>query len=118
MTNYYDTLGVLKEASVAQVKHAYRCLVKMYHPDLFPSGSTAQVVAGERIREINVAYSAVSQMLSREKYQQATQATRKVNQRRAQTQPEPEHCNQCGKPTGYWRNVSRKSALCPACKGR
>jgi molecular chaperone DnaJ len=118
MTNHYAILRVSKEASADQIKHAYRCLVKMYHPDLFPSGSAAQAVAGERIREINIAYSAVSQMLSRVKYQQATRATRKVNQPRAQTQPEPEHCNQCGKPTGYWKNVSRKSALCPACKGR
>lgn len=117
MTNYHSILRVSKEASAEQIKHAYRCLVKMYHPDLFPTGSPAQVVAGERIREINIAYSAVTQTLRREKYQQARQATPKVNQPRAQTQPEPEHCSQCGKPTGYWRNVARKTALCPACKG-
>jgi curved DNA-binding protein CbpA len=116
MTNYYDTLLVSQQASAQQVKHAYRCLVKIYHPDLFASGSKEQLEAEERIREINAAYAILSKTLSPENHQSPP----KVNQGktyRAHTQPEPEHCTRCGKATGYWSSVARKIALCPTCKG-
>ena len=115
MTNYYDTLRLSKEANEKQLKHAYRCLVKVSHPDLFASGSKEQVEAEERIREINAAYSILSKTLSRKK----DQAPLRVDQgrtSRAQTQPEAEHCSRCGKPTGYWTSVTSKIALCSTCK--
>ena len=32
--NYYDVLGVSKDASEADIKHAYRRLAAKYHPDV------------------------------------------------------------------------------------
>jgi curved DNA-binding protein CbpA len=115
MTNYYETLGLPKDASEAQIKHAHRCLVKIYHPDLFVTGSKEQGEAEERIREINAAYSILSKTLSHDKYKRPPNVDRGKTSR-AHTQPEPEHCSRCGKATGYWSSVVEKIVLCPACK--
>ena len=117
MATPYEILRVPKGASAEQLKHAYRCLVKLYHPDLFASGSRAQVEAEKRIRIINAAYSILSKAVSREKYD-ATVKGNQVESPRVQTQPVPEQCSRCGKPTGYWRSAARKIALCSACTGR
>ena len=31
--SYYDLLGVPRDATVAQIKEAYREIARMYHPD-------------------------------------------------------------------------------------
>jgi molecular chaperone DnaJ len=55
MTTHYETLGISKEASAERIKRSYRTLVKIYHPDKFPSGSEAQAEAEKQMRDINVA---------------------------------------------------------------
>lgn len=39
--NYYEELGIKKEASVGEVKRAYRQLAKRYHPDRKPGDDQA-----------------------------------------------------------------------------
>ena len=110
MRSHYETLGIQKEASPERIKRSYRKLVKLYHPDQFPSRSRAQAEAEKRMREINVAYSVLSKPLSRMRYDE------KLNERAfSQTQVDPEHCSRCGKMTGHWQSTLRKVALCPAC---
>ena len=39
--NYYEILGVDSKATQAEIKSAYRKLVKQYHPDLHPNDPAA-----------------------------------------------------------------------------
>ena len=53
--NYYDILGVDKNASADDIKSAYRQLAKKYHPDINKSAD-----APEKFKEINEAYEVLS----------------------------------------------------------
>lgn len=56
---YSEVLGVSEEASMAEIKRAYRKLVKEYHPDKLASGSVPPEYiefANKKIRDINEAY--------------------------------------------------------------
>src|ERR1700719_1429364 len=68
MTTHYEILGIPREASAELVKRSYRRLVKIHHPDRFPSGTAAQVEAEKRIREINAAYGVLSKPINRANY--------------------------------------------------
>lgn len=62
--NYYQVLGVPREASDEDIKKAYRKLVFEHHPDRNPHKRDAE----ERIREINVAYEIVGDPEKRRSY--------------------------------------------------
>lgn len=56
---YTQVLGVSPDASMSEIKKAYRKLVKEYHPDKLASGSMPEDYvnfANQKIREINEAY--------------------------------------------------------------
>ena len=86
MTTHYETLDVSREASVEQIKHSYRRLVKLYHPDNYTSGSAEHTESDKRIRDINVAYSVLSKPSSRASYDA------KLRKRVRYSEAEPEHC--------------------------
>lgn len=62
--NYYDILGVSKNASDDEIKKAYRVLAKKYHPDLNPGNAEA----AEKLKEVNQAYSVLSDKTKRQNY--------------------------------------------------
>lgn len=62
--NYYDILGVNKNASDEEIKKAYRSLAKKYHPDLNPGNAEA----AEKLKEVNEAYSVLSDKTKRSNY--------------------------------------------------
>lgn len=62
--NYYETLGVDKNASQDDIKKAYRNLVKQYHPDLHPGDAAA----AEKFKEINEANEVLSDEKRRKEY--------------------------------------------------
>ena len=41
-TDYYDVLGINKNADEKTIKKAYRKLAKKYHPDINPGDSNAE----------------------------------------------------------------------------
>ena len=61
--SYYDVLGVSKEASEADIKKAYRKLVRKYHPDVSDLPN-----ADEKIAEINNAYETLKDEDKRREY--------------------------------------------------
>lgn len=62
--DYYEVLGVDKNASDKEIKKAYRKLAKKYHPDLHPDDKDMN----ERFSEINEAYEVLSDPDKRKKY--------------------------------------------------
>jgi len=62
--NYYQILGVDRNASLAEIKRAYRQLARRYHPDLNPGDKTAE----ERFKLISEAYQVLSDSQKRAEY--------------------------------------------------
>lgn len=63
-TTYYDTLGVEEDASAREIKKAYRRLARKHHPDRNPDDPEAE----ERFKEIQEAYSVLSDKEKRQQY--------------------------------------------------
>ncbi|MFM7408119.1 MAG: J domain-containing protein [Cuspidothrix sp.] len=61
--NHYDTLKVSNHASQAEIKQAYRRLVKIFHPD-----SNKEIADNEQIIRVNAAYEVLSDSKSRLDY--------------------------------------------------
>jgi len=62
--DYYNVLGVGKNASGEEIKRAYRKLAMKYHPDRNPNKKEAE----ERFKEINEAYAVLSDKEKRKQY--------------------------------------------------
>jgi molecular chaperone DnaJ/curved DNA-binding protein len=67
--DYYDILGVDEDASQRDIKKAYRELARKHHPDRNPDDEGAE----ERFKEIQEAYSVLSDEDKRKKYDQQRQ---------------------------------------------
>ena len=63
--DYYEVLGVAKDASDADIKKAYRQIAKKYHPDVNPS-KEAEVI----FKEASAAYAVLSHPDKRRQYDQ------------------------------------------------
>jgi curved DNA-binding protein len=64
--DYYQILGIKKDASQDDIKKAYRKLARKYHPDVNPGDKAAE----ERFKEINEANEVLSDPEKRKKYDQ------------------------------------------------
>lgn len=63
--DYYETLGVSKDASDAEIKSAFRKLAKQYHPDV-----SKEENAEAKFKEIQEAYAVLSDEQKRRQYDQ------------------------------------------------
>ncbi len=63
--DYFETLGVSRDASDEAIKKAYRKLALQYHPDRNPDSKAAD----EKIREINAAYEVIGDPERRKTYE-------------------------------------------------
>lgn len=64
--DYYEVLGVEKNADEATIKKAYRGLAKKYHPDMNPGDKEAEL----KFKEVNEAYAVLSDSQKRAQYDQ------------------------------------------------
>ncbi len=63
---YYEVLGVSKDADDAAIKKAYRALAKKYHPDMNPGDAEAE----KKFKEAYEAYAVMSDAEKRRQYEQ------------------------------------------------
>src|ERR1700712_3513969 len=64
--DYYETLGITKNASADDIKKAYRKLARKHHPDLNPNDKEAH----KKFQQINEANEVLSNPDNRKKYDQ------------------------------------------------
>ncbi len=64
--DYYEVLGIKKDASEADIKKAFRKLARKYHPDVNPGNKTAE----QKFKEMNEAYEVLSDPKKRQQYDQ------------------------------------------------
>jgi curved DNA-binding protein len=67
--DYYETLGLSRQANDDQIRAAYRKLARKYHPDVNPGNKEAE----EKFKEINEAYSVLSDPQKRKQYDELGQ---------------------------------------------
>jgi DnaJ-class molecular chaperone len=82
--NHYDVLGVARNASLREIKAAFRLLARKYHPDLNPG------MEGLRFRQIMEAYEILSDRHKRKAYdRELQQAQTQVPDRSGGSSPPP-----------------------------
>ncbi|MDA1129742.1 MAG: DnaJ domain-containing protein [Chloroflexi bacterium] len=64
MADYYDTLGVARDASEKDIRSAFRKLARKHHPDVNKNDPASE----EKFKEINEAYTVLTDKESRRKY--------------------------------------------------
>jgi len=64
--DYYNLLGIKRDASEQEIKRAYRRLARKHHPDVNPGDKDAEA----KFKDINEAYEVLSDKDKRQKYDQ------------------------------------------------
>lgn len=121
MQTLYEVLGVKKDASISDIKHAYRTAVLQLHPDVNSDPS-----ASDKFIEMEEAYSVLSDEEKRNAYDFSIRPTPTLNsppRSNSQQQPFfgfPSMRRMRRRPGGFQTHarVGWSVAMCPLCAGR
>ncbi|NBD33072.1 MAG: DnaJ domain-containing protein [Cyanobacteria bacterium] len=80
LPNYYELLDVSPDATVEEIKRAYRRLARKYHPDLNPGDKQAE----ETFKDLVEAYDVLCDPEERQKYDQLINSRNPKSRRRSQ----------------------------------
>jgi curved DNA-binding protein len=97
--DYYNILGVTKNATQEDIKKAYRKLARKYHPDLNPNDKEAK----KKFQQINEANEVLSDPEKRKKYDQYGQDWQHAEEFEKQRQYQQQGASQGG---GQWFSSS------------
>ena len=64
--DYYQTMGVARDATADDIRRAYRKLARKYHPDLNPGDKSAE----DRFKNVQEAYDVLNDAKKRSMYDQ------------------------------------------------
>lgn len=81
LPNYYELLDVPPDATVEEIKRAYRRMARKYHPDLNPGDKQAE----ETFKNLVEAYDVLCDPQQREKYDEINQTKKKSKKNRRNT---------------------------------
>lgn len=87
--NYYQMLGVAKNAAEEEIKAAFRKLAKKYHPDAHPGDEECE----QKFREINEAYRILGDAEQRKKYDEELQQAKSAKKTGQEKQSVPRQRN-------------------------
>lgn len=59
----YDLLGLDRDASIDDIRKAYKAMVKSWHPDQFSDNPELKQKADEKLKTINIAYSTLKSFI-------------------------------------------------------
>ena len=90
--DYYQTLGIAKSATAAEIKKAYRKLARKYHPDVNPNDKEAN----KKFQQINEAHEVLSDPEKRKKYDQYGENWKHADQYEQQRQQQGQQGGQFG----------------------
>ncbi len=93
--NYYLILEISQDATIKEIKAAFRRLARQYHPDLNPNNPTA----AEKFKQISQAYDVLSDATKRRRYDRNFSQTK--------SQPQPKISNPKTAKDFYLRGIKR-----------